>query len=397
MDTKRMMNSIETPLTLYSLNNIVHNVISDALPSRYWITGELSEVRETAVGHCYIELVQRDEETQELVAKARGTIWSRIYSLLRPYFLEQTGQPFAAGLKVLLQVSVSFHELYGYTLDVCDIEPAYTIGDIARHRQQIIKRLTDEGVIDLNKKLELPLLPQRIAVISSATAAGYGDFCDQLLNNRYGFVFYPRLFPAPMQGNNAEQGIIAALDKIAEDIDNWDAVVIIRGGGATSDLGCFDTYDLANNCAQFPLPIITGIGHLRDESVLDIVAHTSAKTPTAVAEFLIHSMLTNETMITELQSSIATAIERRMENEKRRIDTLTGQIPMSTALFMQGQRHKLDLFQRSIEAASPEHILSLGYSITRLNGKAIRDTATLKPGEEVETTVANGTFSSVIK
>ena len=397
MDTKRMMNSIETPLTLYSLNNIVHNVISDALPSRYWITGELSEVRETAVGHCYIELVQRDEETQELVAKARGTIWSRIYSLLRPYFLEQTGQPFAAGLKVLLQASVSFHELYGYTLDVCDIEPAYTIGDIARHRQQIIKRLTDEGVIDLNKELELPLLPQRIAVISSATAAGYGDFCDQLLNNRYGFVFYPRLFPAPMQGNNAEQGIIAALDKIAEDIDNWDAVVIIRGGGATSDLGCFDTYDLANNCAQFPLPIITGIGHLRDESVLDIVAHTSAKTPTAVAEFLIHSMLTNETMITELQSSIATAIERRMENEKRRIDTLTGQIPMSTALFMQGQRHKLDLFQRSIEAASPEHILSLGYSITRLNGKAIRDTATLKPGEEVETTVANGTFSSVIK
>lgn len=397
MDTKRMMNSIETPLTLYSLNNIVHNVISDALPSRYWITGELSEVRETAVGHCYIELVQRDEETQELVAKARGTIWSRIYSLLRPYFLEQTGQPFAAGLKVLLQVGVSFHELYGYTLDVCDIEPSYTIGDIARHRQQIIKRLTDEGVIDLNKELELPLLPQRIAVISSATAAGYGDFCDQLLNNRYGFVFYPRLFPAPMQGNNAEQGIIAALDKIAEDIDNWDAVVIIRGGGATSDLGCFDTYDLANNCAQFPLPIITGIGHLRDESVLDIVAHTSAKTPTAVAEFLIHSMLTNETMITELQSSIATAIERRMENEKRRIDTLTGQIPMSTALFMQGQRHKLDLFQRSIEAASPEHILSLGYSITRLNGKAIRDTSTLKPGEEVETTVANGTFSSVIK
>ena len=397
MDTKRMMNSIETPLTLYSLNNIVHNVISDALPSRYWITGELSEVRETAVGHCYIELVQRDEETQELVAKARGTIWSRIYSLLRPYFLEQTGQPFAAGLKVLLQVSVSFHELYGYTLDVCDIEPAYTIGDIARQRQMIIKRLTDEGVIGLNKELELPLLPQRIAVISSATAAGYGDFCDQLLNNRYGFVFYPRLFPAPMQGNNAEQGIIAALDKIAEEIDNWDAVVIIRGGGATSDLGCFDTYDLANNCAQFPLPIITGIGHLRDESILDIVAHTSAKTPTAVAEFLIHSMLTNETMITELQSSIATAIERRMENEKRRIDTLTGQIPMSTALFMQGQRHKLDLFQRSIEAASPEHILSLGYSITRLNGKAIRDTATLKPGEEVETTVANGTFSSVIK
>lgn len=397
MDSKRMMNSIDSPLTLYSLNNLVHNAIADALPTRYWVTGELSEVRETAVGHCYIELVQRDEETQELVAKARGTVWARIYSLLRPYFLEQTGQPFAAGLKVLLQVSVGFHELYGYTLDVCDIEPAYTIGDIARHRQQIIRRLTDEGVIGLNKELELPLLPQRIAVISSATAAGYGDFCHQLQNNRYGFVFYPRLFPAPMQGNGAEEGIIAALDTIAQDIDNWDVVVIIRGGGATSDLGCFDTYDLANNCAQFPLPIITGIGHLRDESVLDIVAHTSAKTPTAVAELLIHSMLANETWLSELQNVIAAAITKRMENEKKRIDTLVGQMPVYTALYMQGQRHKLDLFQQRIEAASPEHILSLGYSITRLGGKAVRDTSTLNPGDEVETTVAGGTFTSIIK
>ena len=392
-----MMNSIESPLTLYSLNNLVHNAIADALPTRYWVTGELSEVRETAVGHCYIELVQRDEETQELVAKARGTVWARIYSLLRPYFLEQTGQPFAAGLKVLLQVSVGFHELYGYTLDVCDIEPAYTIGDIARHRQLIIKRLTDEGVIGLNKELDFPQLPQRIAVISSATAAGYGDFCDQLQNNRYGFVFYPRLFPAPMQGNGAEEGIIAALDTIAQEIDYWDVVVIIRGGGATSDLGCFDTYDLANNCAQFPLPIITGIGHLRDESVLDIVAHTSAKTPTAVAEYLIHSMLANETLLTDIQSIIATAVAQRMEAEKQRIEKHLGQIPVLTALYMQSQRHRLDLFQQRIEAASPEHILSLGYSITRLGGKAVRDTSTLKPGEEIETTVAGGTFTSIIK
>ena len=391
------MNSIESPLSLYSLNSLVRSAISDALPLRYWVTGELSEVRETPAGHCYIELVQHDEETQEIVAKARGTVWSRTYSLLRPYFLEETGQPFAAGLKVLLQVSVNFHELYGFTLDVCDIEPAYTIGDIARQRQLIIKRLTDEGVIGLNKELEFPLLPQRVAVISSATAAGYGDFCDQLLNNRYGFVFYPRLFPAPMQGNGAEQGVIAALDTIAGDIDNWDVVVIIRGGGATSELGCFDTYDLANNCAQFPLPIITGIGHLRDESILDIVAHTSAKTPTAAAEFLIHAMLANEATLTELQNSIATAVARRIEDEKRRIETLVGQIPVHTALYMQAQRHRLDLFQQRIEAASPEHILSLGYSITRLNGKAVRDTATLKPGEEVETTVANGTFTSIIK
>lgn len=392
-----MNNSIESPLSLYSLNNLIRNAISEALPLRYWVTGELSEVRETSVGHCYIELVERDEKTQETVAKARGTVWSRTYSLLRPYFLEQTGQPFAAGLKVLLQVNVNFHELYGFTLDVCDIEPAYTIGDIARQRQLIIKRLSDEGVIGLNKELDFPLLPQRIAVISSATAAGYGDFCDQLLKNRYGFVFYPHLFPAPMQGNGAEQGIIAALDRIAEDIDNWDAVVIIRGGGATSELGCFDTYDLANNCAQFPLPIITGIGHMRDESILDIVAHTSAKTPTAAAELLIHTMLSNETWLSELQNGIVTAITKRMDDEKKRIDTLMGQMPVYTALYMQAQRHKLDLFQRSIDAASPEHILSLGYSITRLNGKAVRDIGKLKPGEEVETTVTNGTFISIIK
>ncbi len=391
------MNEVDTPITLYSLNNLVRNAIADTLPSRYWITGELSEVRETAAGHCYIELVERDENTQETIAKARGTVWARIYSLLRPYFLEQTGQPFAAGLKVLLQVTVGFHELYGYTLDVCDIEPAYTIGDIARQRQLIIRRLTEEGVINLNKELDFPLLTQRIAVISSATAAGYGDFCDQLINNRYGFVFYPRLFPAQMQGNSAGDSIIAALDKIAEEADNWDVVVIIRGGGATSDLGCFDTYDLANNCAQFPLPIITGIGHLRDESVLDIVAHTSAKTPTAAAEFLIHAMLANDTMLSDLQNGIATAINRRLENEKRCIETLVGNLPINTALYLQAQRHRLDIIQRSIDAASPERILSLGYSITRKNGKIIRDASALKEGDEIQTVVANGSFTSIIK
>lgn len=391
------MNSIEEPITLYSLNNLVRNAVADAMPSRYWVTGELSEVRETAAGHCYIELVQRDETTDETVAKARGTVWSRIYSLLRPYFLEQTGQPFAAGLKVLLQVTVSFHELYGYSLDVCDIEPSYTIGDIARRRQLIIKRLTDEGVIGLNKELDLPLLPQRIAVISSATAAGYGDFCDQLLGNRYGFVFYPHLFPAPMQGSAAEQGIIEALNSIASNIDLWDAVVIIRGGGATSDLGCFDTYDLANNCAQFPLPIITGIGHLRDESLLDIVAHTSAKTPTAAAELFIHAMLANEATLAELQEGIAAAITGRIESEKRGIEQLVAQLPIATALFMQAQHHRLDLCQRSIDAASPEHILSLGYSITRIGGKAVRDASLLAPGNEVETTTANGSFTSIVK
>lgn len=413
------MNSIEKQFTLYSLNNMVRQAVSEGLPSRYWVTGELSEVREASNGHCYIELVQRDEVTQELVAKARGTIWSRIYSLLRPYFLEQTGEPFAAGLKVLLQVSVGFHELYGYTLDVCDIEPAYTVGDMARQRMLVIKRLTDEGVIDLNKELPFPLLPQRVAVISSATAAGYGDFCDQLASNRYGFVFYPHLFQSPMQGSGVEQGIISALDRVAANIDMWDVVVIIRGGGATSELSCFDTYDLANNCAQFPLPIITGIGHQRDESVLDMVAHTRAKTPTAAAELLIHAMLEQETYMTGLMQGVVQGVQQRMDAEQQRLQGLLGRMPMATALYLQGekmrlqtslqtvfssaqmlikeQQHRLDVCNAALEAASPERILSLGYSITRVNGRLVRSIDDVVPGDEVTTEVAGGEFTSTVK
>lgn len=413
------MNSIEEPFTLYSLNNMVRQAVSEGLPSRYWVTGELSEVREASNGHCYIELVQRDEVTQELVAKARGTIWSRIYSLLRPYFLEQTGEPFAAGLKVLLQVSVGFHELYGYTLDVCDIEPAYTVGDMARQRMLVIKRLTDEGVIDLNKELPFPLLPQRVAVISSATAAGYGDFCDQLASNRYGFVFYPHLFQSPMQGSGVEQGIISALDRVAANIDMWDVVVIIRGGGATSELSCFDTYDLANNCAQFPLPIITGIGHQRDESVLDMVAHIRAKTPTAAAELLIHAMLEQETYMTNMMQGVVQGVQQRMDAEQQRLQGLLGRLPMATALYLQGekmrlqtslqamfssakmlikeQQHRLDVCNAALEAASPERILSLGYSITRVNGRLVRSIDDVVPGDEVTTEVAGGEFTSTVK
>ena len=396
MDSKRMINDIENPLTLYSLNNLVREAVSAALPARYWVTGELSEVREAANGHCYIELVQRDEATNELVAKARGTIWARIYSLLRPYFLEQTGHAFAQGLKVLLQVSVNFHELYGYTLDVCDIEPAYTIGDMARKRQLIIRQLTEEGVIGLNKELCFPLLPQRVAVISSSAAAGYGDFCDQLHNNGYGFVFYTKLFPAPMQGNGVEQGIIDALDCIARDLDFWDVVVIIRGGGATSELSCFDTYELANNCAQFPLPIITGIGHRRDESVLDIVAHTSVKTPTAAAELLVHSMLVQAQWLADVQQGVVALVRNRVDAEKYRLQSLVQRIPVATALFMQARHHKLDLCQKYIDASSPERILALGYSITRVNGKAVRSIDDIMPGDDVVTTVAGGEFISKV-
>ncbi len=384
------------PLSLYSLNNLVRNTLAQGLPSAYWVVGELSEVRETQAGHCYVELVERDEATQEMVAKARGTIWARIYSLLKPYFLEQTGERFSVGLKVMLKVTVVFHELYGFSLDICDIEPAYTLGDIARRKQAILNRLKAEGVIDLNKELPFPALPQRIAVISSSFAAGYGDFCDQLMNNPYGFVFYPHLFAAPMQGNKVEQGVISALDRIAENIDSWDVVVIIRGGGATSDLSCFDTYDLANNCAQFPLPIITGIGHQRDDTVLDVVAHTRAKTPTAAAELLIHAVAAQSAMLEDVSARLGVAARSVLETRRRQLAATLQRLPVSVALYLQRQGHRLDMWEQRAKAASPERILSLGYGIMRVNGRVVRSIDDVEEGAQLVTTVAGGSFTSVV-
>ncbi len=376
---------------------MIRSAIEQQLPSRYWVTGELSEVRATSVGHCYIELVERDETTGEISAKARGTIWSRVYSLLRPYFLEQTGREFSVGLKVLLQVSVNFHEVYGFSLDVCDIEPAYTIGDMARQRMLVVQRLTDEGVINLNKELPFPLLPKRVAVISSASAAGYGDFCDQLNGNLYGFTFKVALFQSPMQGSKVEEGIISALDAIARDSEMWDVVVIIRGGGATSDLSCFDTYDLANNCAQFPLPIVTGIGHQRDDTLLDIVAHTRVKTPTAAAELLIHSMLVQADKIAGFCRAIPKAVSRRIADERRRVEMLVQRLPVSVAMLLQQQRHRLDIWEQQLQASSPDRILSMGYTLTLCDGSIVRSAAQLPAGSEIVTRFHDGEVASTVK
>ena len=391
------MMSSENPLSLSRLNRMVRSAIEEQMPLKYWVTGELSEVRATSVGHCYIELVERNEATGEISAKARGTIWSRVYALLRPYFLEQTGRDFSVGLKVLLQVSVNFHEVYGFSLDVCDIEPAYTIGDMARQRMLIVQRLTDEGVINLNKELSFPLLPKRVAVISSASAAGYGDFCDQLNGNLYGFGFNVKLFPAPMQGNKVEEGIISALNAIARDADSWDVVVIIRGGGATSDLSCFDTYDLANNCAQFPLPIVTGIGHQRDDTLLDIVAHTRVKTPTAAAELLIHSMLLQAEKIENLRRAIPDTVARRIADERRRVEMLVQHLPVSVAMLLQQQRHRLDLWEQQLQASSPDRILAKGYTLTLSGGRIVRSVSELSAGDDIVVRFADGEASGTVK
>lgn len=309
-------------ISLYELNVLIKNVLDDALPDKFWIRAETSDVRVNQNGHCYLEFIEKDNRGKNLIAKSRAMIWANTFHLLRAYFENSTKQPFTSGLKVLVQVSVEFHELYGFSLTVHDIDPSYTLGDQALNRAAILKQLEEEGVLYLNKELDLTIPTNRIAIISSPTAAGYEDFLDQLSKNPYGFAFYTKLFPAIMQGDRAEDSIISALEHIYEYAELFDAVVIIRGGGATSDLSCFDSYMLAANCAQFPLPIITGIGHERDETVLDIVAHTRAKTPTAVAEFLIANLSETAYELDSLSQNIVTLVTQRIQEEAIQLDLL---------------------------------------------------------------------------
>lgn len=403
-------------LSLYELNRLIRLTLNECMADAYWVQAELSEVREAYNGHCYIELVQKAERGNTLLAKARGNIWANIYKMLKPYFESETGQCFTAGIKVLLQVTVEYHEQYGLSLTVHDIDPTYTLGDMARRRREILMQLETEGVLTLNKELPMPLLPQRVAVVSAAGAAGYGDFSDQLLHNPYGFAFYPKLFPAVMQGDRVEVSIIAALDMIAAERDDWDVVVIIRGGGATSDLSGFDTYPLAANCAQFPLPIITGIGHERDDTVLDMIAHTRVKTPTAAAEFLVAQLVDAADMLEQLVTTLTHGVNERMRREETRLTQLATRLPSLFALTharqlhrieqlenrmraalqqtIVNQTHRLALLEKVLEGASPQLILQRGYSITRCDGKVVRDVASLPQGAVLTTQFADGEVKS---
>lgn len=409
----------EQALSLYELNGLVKRTIRDRMSETYWVQAELSDVRSNYSGHCYLEFIQKDASGNNLIAKARGTIWSNIYKMLKPYFEQETGQAFASGIKVLVRVSVDFHELYGYSLTVLDIDPTYTVGDMERKRREILRLLEEEGVIDLNKELEMPVLPQRIAVISSATAAGYGDFCNQLSNNPRGYGFYTELFPAIMQGERVEESIIAALDAIYARLEAFDVVVIIRGGGATSDLSGFDTYELAANCAQFPLPIITGIGHERDDTVIDLIAHTRVKTPTAAAAFLVACMDQVADRLDNLSFRLQQGVWNRLLWEHRRIEGLKQRIPssaykrisdakygllaanrdlqMATRQFLSMKKHRLELLQQRLNDALPEKQLARGYSITLKNGKAVKDASALKEGDTLVTLLYKGKVESVIK
>lgn len=467
-------------LSLFELNSLVREVLESTLERDYWVEAELSEVREVR-GHCYMELVQKDVFANTPVARASARCWQRTWMQLRPRFERVTGQPLHAGLKVLLRVHVNFHEAYGFSWIVNDIDPTFTLGDMARRRLEIVRQLKEEGVFDMQRELELPMFCQRIAVISSAQAAGYGDFLKQLENNELGLKFEVSLFPAVMQGEQVEQSIIEALNRIysenaalsefpersgssefseisessehsehseysdfsefSELSGRFDCVVIIRGGGATADLSGFDTLELAENVAQFPLPIITGIGHDRDESVLDMVAFRQVKTPTAAAAFLIDHLAEVLQRVERSQTAVVACVNRRMQVEQLRLGRLAEKIPVLFSLMKTRQtarldqlydrmttlagrqlsaanyrlstlaaqlfplaerrllreRHRLDLLVQRAEALDPQRLLSRGYSITLRNGRAVRSAEELNPGDHIETRLANGIVESEVK
>jgi exodeoxyribonuclease VII large subunit len=408
---------MEQALSLFELNRMVRQSIEEGLPDEYWVEAELSEVRENN-GHCYVEFVQNDKATSRCLAKARGIIWNSVYVFLKPTFEKTTGQSFTNGISVRVRVKVSFHEVFGYSLIVSDIDPAFTLGDMAMKRHQILQQLEEDGVINLNKELQMPVLPQRIAVISSKTAAGYGDFCRQLLDNERHFYFHIELFEAMMQGEQTEKSMLEAMQKVDDRLEDFDVLVIIRGGGATSDLACFDNYLLASAVAQFRIPVITGIGHERDETVLDWVAHTRMKTPTAVAAFLIARVGEAADRLVELTESLHDIMLLRLQKEHNKLQQLYASVPalvehqigvahsnvlllqhnLQTSIdnLLQKERHRMEMLLSKMDGASPDKILAKGYSITLCDGKVVRNASSLSEDMNIVTRFEKGMAESKV-
>lgn len=435
---------VRNALSLLELNQLLAEVIEVGMPREYWVEAEISELR-VVRGHCYIDLIEKSEGTNTPIARASAKCWQNTWSVISPYFEKVTGQRLCSGMNVLMLVSANFHPAYGFSWIISDIDPTYTLGDMARKRQAIIDQLKREGVFDLQKGLSLPLFCQHIAVISSANAAGYGDFVDQLESNAHGFRFVTQLFPATMQGEGVEQSIIAALNNIYEtfltsDETAPDCVVIIRGGGATSDLSGFDTLALAENVAQFPIPVITGIGHERDESILDMISHTRVKTPTAAAALLIDHLKRVWDYLQEAQGVLETNARQRMDLEQMRLQRAAQKIPPLFSLFKErqerridsmmrdmiaaaqrsisddmhkletlesvikpmlelrvtGEMHRLQMLGQRVSSLDPDLLLKRGYSITLHEGKIVRDASQLKHGDKIETRVEKGTIHSIV-
>ena len=382
--------------TLSELCDQISDCLKSEFPDTYLVTAEISNLQYKG-GHCYLELIEKGKNVSLYSAKIRAVCWSSTYSMLSAYFLQETGQTLQNGMKVLLEVEINFHNVYGLSLIIVGIDPQYTLGDLKKQRDITIQQLKDEGIFDMNKMLDLPSLPQRIAIISSSDAAGYEDFCNQLINNQQGYAFKIELFPAIMQGVNAVPSICAALSAIAQDLQQYDAVVITRGGGSSNDLTCFDDYLLCSYCAQFPLPIITAIGHTKDVSVVDQVAFMSLKTPTAAAAFLIETLDNQNAIIADLEYRMKITLKNVTALKRQQLENLKSRIISAFHLLLSRQSNNLDLIAHTIELHSPQKILNQGYSITFVDGKPLKSVAEVKSGMLVTTEVKDGVIKSIVQ
>lgn len=431
---------MNSPVSLLQFTTQIGNAIRRS-PELYsaWIVAELSDLR-IAGGHCYMELIEKNQAGQT-VAKIRAMIWRSGLPQLRQKFLQATGRDLQSGLKVMVQGTATHHPVYGLSVTISDIDPSYTLGDLDRLRREILERLQKEGILNANKSVPLTAAPQRIAVISAAGAAGYGDFINQLDGNAGGFTFYPHLFGAVMQGERTAPSVIAALEAIEMTIDLWDCVVIIRGGGSTTDMNGFDDYELARAVALFPLPVIVGIGHERDRCVLDEIACVRCKTPTAVASFLVDRLgeawnqadrltraiaqyasdrlVGEQRRLAQAGVAVPSFAQQRVEREKINLHRLSEGIPMSVSRATTGANARLDADLKMVRLAAdaviarageylksresllevldPKNTLKRGYSVTRIGGHAVTDASQVKAGDVLETVLFNGTIESTVK
>lgn len=449
-------------LTLSELSRKIKSSLNDSFPEKIWLRGEISDIRQHSNGHVYIELIEKAKNSDKITARIKATIWSFTYRMLRPYFEGSTGYTLSSGIKIMVLVSVEYHPQYSISLNITDIDPSYTLGDLAQKKEEILQRLVQEGVIDMNKELEIPIVPQRIAVLSSESAAGYEDFLNSLENNIYNFHFNITLFPAMMQGEKAVDSIISMLEKIYENEEKYDLVVIIRGGGAKIDLECFNDYELAYHITQFPLPVLTGIGHERDETITDLVAHTKLKTPTAVAEFLIDILMGFLSELNEFQEKILNLANNRLQYSDKLINRYSLLLFNATKNKLSDHQNKLSrlwiqtesiskkfLFHKTTELNTarqqirnginsrikeaflkfetssqflrvkspkliilesqkleshlkalkildPINILKRGYSLSYFKGMLIKESGSLKSGDEIQTRLYKGQFTSTV-
>ena len=414
-----MSRALADNLSLLELQGLVKSTLADRLSLSYWVIAEVNDLKVNASGHCYLELVQKDEQSAFIQAKMAATIWSYSYRMIRSFFETTTGQLLAPGIKVLVKGAVQYHEVYGISLNITDIEPTFTVGELELQRRKTVQQLISDGIFDMNRELELPVLTQRIAVVTSPTAAGYQDFMNHLQNNAYSYYFRTTLFPALVQGKEAEKSLLEAVDSVFNRAEEFDVLVLIRGGGATSDLLCFDSYRLASHLAQLPIPVLTGIGHDKDESVADMVAHTMLKTPTAVADFLVEQMAGLERQLDGFAEDIVNQSYEYINEQNYLLNTLQQDAVLRMALLFDRERQRLTLsvasklenlvanrlqeeeyiiglLEQKVEASNPQRILQKGYAIVTRNGQRVSDSMSVSSGNNLKVHLTNGSIDTKV-